>query len=139
MPNIGTLPSSFSTWEYVPETASGSPGPLLKNTPSGCCEHVLGRRVPRHARDRASGAHEPVEDGALHTAIVGDNVETACGRLGQGEPHAIGHRGRYAHRGVRKTPWRPGFAHDASSLTRTFASKLSTSSSTVEMIARWAP
>ena len=31
----GTLPSSFSTWEYVPSTASGSPGPLLK-------EHAVG-------------------------------------------------------------------------------------------------
>ena len=35
MPNTGTLPSSCSTWAYVPSTASGSPGPFDRNTPSG--------------------------------------------------------------------------------------------------------
>ena len=35
MPNTGTSPSNFSTWEYVPSTASGSPGPFDRNTPSG--------------------------------------------------------------------------------------------------------
>ena len=35
MPKTGTLPKSFSTWVYVPSTASGSPGPFDRNTPSG--------------------------------------------------------------------------------------------------------
>ena len=55
------------------------------------CEHVLGRRVPRHARDRASGTHEPIEDGALHAAIVGDNAETGSRGFRQSEPHAARH------------------------------------------------
>ena len=77
-------------------------------------EHVFSRRIPRHARHRASDAHEPIENGALHAAIVGNHLETGSRGLGQGEPHAIGHIvggvriGAFArHRGGKVLP------HDA--------------------------
>ena len=131
MPNTGTLPRSFSTWVYVPSTASGSPGPFDRNTPSGRSgQHLFGRRVPRHHREIAARAHEVVQDGASSRRSRRRPRKSArAGRRRDGE--------RMALRQVVGATRRGGCAHDTvaarfcptmDSLARTFASRLSSSS-----------